>query len=431
MKIKIPHADFRRQRWYAVLDVPAEVQHIIGKARHVQSTQTGDPGEARRRVAALVSQWKSDITKARGTLPDPRDTFWQSLGKDHMQARADGNAGAQFAVEALIWDDLADPERRTHGRTIEEASAQWKRVTGLTTPLGPLVTAWKATQGKKVKKTVDQAYRDVSRIADHFVSLEALEPKAVKAWTDKLLADGMTYSSFSRIGNGCRGFWTYLQEANIKEALDPCPFSGPFKLALRQATRTDTGRAGNNYTPEQVEKLYLAAVAKQDQPLADLIALGAYTGARIEEICQITKETGKDGVFFIGTKTPKSKRFLPVHPALVPLVSRMFAASKDGFLVPSDADNQYANRSGGLTQRYGHLKRALGYGPAHVFHTMRGTLITLLRHADVEAEVISAVAGHATGNFSLDKYTKGGSYAQQFRALGKVTYPGRLALGAL
>ena len=179
MKITIPHAEFRRQRWYAVLDVPAEIQHLIGKGRLVKSTLTGDHIEARRRVPVLIAQWKAEIAKARGTLPDPKDTFWDSLGKDHAKARADGDAGAQFAVEALIWDDLADPQRRAHGRTVEESSAQWKRVTGLTTPLQPLVTAWKATQGKKVKKTIDQAYRDVSRMADHFVSLEALEPKAV------------------------------------------------------------------------------------------------------------------------------------------------------------------------------------------------------------------------------------------------------------
>ncbi|MDO9092800.1 MAG: tyrosine-type recombinase/integrase [Rubrivivax sp.] len=423
MQIKIPHAEYRRQRWYAVLDVPAEVQHVVGKARYLQSTLTGEPTEARRRVPVLIAQWKAEIAKARGTLPDPKDTFWQTLRKDHMQAQAEGNTGAQFVVEDLIRQALPpDPDT---------SSNLWKFATGLSTPLAPLVTGWKDSLTKLAKKTVDQAHRDVSRMADHFINVEALQPKRVKAWTDKLLADGMTASSFERIGNGCRSFWAYLQDAGVKEVLDPDPFAGPFRLATRRAVATDTGRGGNAYTPEQVEKLYLAAVAKQDQPLADLIALGAYTGARIGELCQITRETGKGGVFFIGTKTPKSKRFLPIHPAIVPLVARMFDASADGFLVPSAADNQYRNRSGPLGQRFGRLKKALGYGAAHVFHTMRGTLMTLLRHADVDPAVISAVAGHATGNFSLDKYTKGGSYAQQLKALGAVSYPGRLALGAL
>lgn len=440
MKIKIPHAEFRRQRWYAVLDVPAEVQHVIGKARYVQSTLTGEPAEARRRVPVLIAEWKTEITKARGTLPDLKDTFWHTLRKDHTQAREDGDAAAQFAMEALIWDDLADPKRRRLGRTFEESSQLWQHTIGLTpllqppppppvtTPLQPLVTDWKGSLTKLAKKTVDQAFRDVTKMADHFVTLEALQTQKVKLWTDTMLAGGVTASSFERIGNGCRSFWTYLQEAGVKQILDPDPFAGPFKLATRRAPTTDTGRAGNAYTPEQAEALYLGAIAKGDQPLADLIALGAYTGARIEELCSITKETGKGGVFHVGTKTPKSNRFLPIHPAIVPLVARMFDASSDGFLVPSAAANQYGNRSGPLSQRFGHLKKAHGFGPAHVFHTMRGTLITLLRHADVDPPVISAVAGHATGNFSLDNYTKGGSYVQQRDALAKVSYPGALSM---
>lgn len=56
MKITIPFAQFRRQRWYAVLDIPAEVRDIFGKVRFVQSTKTGDPAEARRRVPIGVDR---------------------------------------------------------------------------------------------------------------------------------------------------------------------------------------------------------------------------------------------------------------------------------------------------------------------------------------------------------------------------------------
>lgn len=47
-----------------------------------------------------------------------------------------------------------------------------------------------------------------------------------------------------------------------------------------------------------------------------------------------------------GTRTEASLRDCPMHPAVVPLVARMLAASKDDYLVPSTADNQYANRYG-------------------------------------------------------------------------------------
>jgi hypothetical protein len=69
------------------------------------------------------------------------------------------------------------------------------------------------------------------------------------------------------------------------------------------------------------------------------------------------------------------------------------------------------------------LKKALGYGTEHVFHTMRGTLIQLMRDAGANSDDISAVAGHATGNFSLDNYTKGAAYARQLEAISKVSSP--------
>jgi integrase len=426
MPIKIPHAETRRKRWYAVLDVPAEVRHIIGTGRLIQSTKTGDPTEAARRVSVLLAKWKADIAKARGQLPTARDTFWDSVPADHRRAReteGDDEGAAVGVVEDIIRAEaakIADPE---------EASLRYRIATGQAAQrvaLGPLVTAWKGSITKLAKKTQDQAGRDVQRMADHFQHLDALTPQKVKEWTDKQLAAGATASSFERIGNGCRSFWSYLQESGARAMLDPDPFVGPFRLAQRRAPATDTGRKGNSYTPAQVKALYLAAIAKDDRPLADLIALGAYTGARVEELCQITKETAKNGVFHIGTKTDASDRFLPIHPSIVPLVARMFDASKDGYLVPSNADNQYGNRSGPLSQRFGHLKKELKFGRAHVFHTMRGTLLTLLRHADVPAEVISTVAGHATKNFTFDNYTRGGSYAQQLAAISKVAYPAPL-----
>lgn len=414
------HAEKRHNVWYAKLTVPADVRHVIGKVRFFQSTQTASSTEAAPRVALLVALWRSQITKARGSLPDPKATFWEALRRDLIDAKGRGDA----ATEAAIFDiaeeaagKITDPD---------EASRLFKF--GTDHPdllLAPIVEDWKGSL-KLAQKTIDQQHRDVLKMAAHFGSVESLTPQKIKAWTDKLLAGGMTASSFERIGNGCRSFWLYLQQAGTKGMDDLDPFVGPFKLAQRRAVATDTGRAGNSYTPEQVTALYLAAIDKGDKPLADLIALGAYTGARIEELCQITKETAKNGVFHIGTKTKASNRFLPIHPAIAPLVSMMFAASKDDYLILSAADNQYENRSGPLSQRFGHLKKELGYGRAHVFHTMRGTLITLLRHADVSSEVISAVAGHATGNFSLDKYTRGGSYTQQLEAISKVAYPGPL-----
>lgn len=424
MKTTIPHAEVRRKRWYAVLDVPAEVRHIMGKARLVQSTMTGDPSEAARRVSVLVTQWKADIAKARGQLPKHSDPFWVSLAQDHAMAReAEGDDDGVMVgvVEDLIKleaDKIADPD---------EAGLMYRRATGqapMPIPLGPLVTAWKGSLGKLAQKTIDQANRDVTRMADHFLYLDALTPQKVLAWTEKMLGEGVTASSLERIGSGCRSFWSYLQQSGSVAMVEPNPFEGPFRLAQRRAVKNTKDITA--FMPQEVADLYAAALAKEDQPLADLIALGAYSGGRIEELCSLTKETSKGGFFRMGTKTNASRRDCPVHPSVAPLVARLVKASTDGYLIPSAADNQYGNRSGPLSQRFGHLKKALGFGQRHVFHSTRHTLVTLMHQAGVPSPIISDVVGHEKGIFTLDKYGTGSSMAQKLEAIRKVSYPAPL-----
>lgn len=426
MQVKIPHAEFRRKRWYAVLDVPAEVRHIIGKARLVRSTLTGDPAEARRRVPVIIAQWKGEIAKARGQLPNPKDTFWQSMGDAYAQAQK--SAWADDGAAVGVVEDILEAEALKVGDP-EEGGLLYRVATGQApkrVSLGPLVDAWKDSL-RTAPKTIDQAHRDMKRMSEHFQYLDALTPQRVKVWTDKLLTEKATASTLERIGKACRGFWGYLQQSNTVQMIDPDPFNGAFKLALRVAVRNRTGRSGTSYTPEQLTALYVAALEKKDKPLADLIALGAYTGARIEELCKVTAETVKDGVIFIGkSKTAAGIRDCPIHPSVAPLVARMLKASKDGYLVPSTAENQYGNRSGPLSQRFGHLKKSLGYGPKHVFHSTRNTLITLMQRAGVSEGIAADIVGHEKKTLTYGLYGSGSAEEQKLEAISKVAYPAPL-----
>ena len=66
---------------------------------------------------------------------------------------------------------------------------------------------------------------------DHFVHLAALTPQKVKAWTDKLIAEGATASTLERLMNGCRSLWRYLQDSSTLPVDAPDPFVGSFRLA--------------------------------------------------------------------------------------------------------------------------------------------------------------------------------------------------------
>ena len=419
--------------WYAVLDVPAEVRHIIGKKRLVKSTKTRDDAEAKLRIVLTVAGWRKDIAKARGLTHDTRDTFWHDIRKEYAAAEDRDDEGT-LALEIrdvirVASMKIVDPYERS--LMFKTATLQLPALPPLAelptlTPLASLVTDWKDSMRMK-QKTIDQKHRDVLRMADHFKSLEALQPQAIKTWTDKLLKEERaTASTITRLGKAYRGFWKYLKLSSAVPMITPDPFEGPMELAMSVAPRTDTGRSGTSYTPDELSKLYVAAQKKGDAVLADAIALGAYTGARIEEVFQLTKETARDGIFRWGTKTKASKRETPVHPSVVALVDRLMKASKDGYLMPSTADNQYNNRSGPVSQRFGHLKTALGYGDSHVFHTTRGTLITMMQRAGVIEGIAADVVGHDKKTITYGLYASGSEQRQKLEAISTVAYPAPL-----
>lgn len=181
------------------------------------------------------------------------------------------------------------------------------------------------------------------------------------------------------------------------------------------------------FTKEDVEKLHALALEKKDQPLADLIAVGAYTGARLEEIGRIHRDniTFKDGVpisFHIEqAKTTAGEREVPIHPKIAGLVSSLLEGSKDGFLFEG-GHNKYGNRLDPLSKRFGRLKTAAGFDKQFVFHSIRKTTITLMHQAGADIAVMPAVVGHETGLFSLDRYSAGPSMPQKRQVIELLSF---------
>ncbi len=414
------HLIHKSNTYYANLTIPIEVRHIIGRGvRYFQSTQSSTEAEAQRRANALVTGWEAEIAKARGQLPNAKDTFWESLRRDYITAGDQGNEVVMLAIEELAVQEaakIADPR---------EASQLYKLTTDQAgTLLAPLVVDW-ASSLRLSQKTIDQQSRDVTRMADHFVSLEELQPRAVKAWTDKLIKAGATAATIERIGNGCHSFWRYLKRSGTIGIESPDPFDGSFTLARDTAKRVTVNRKA--FTADELSKIYQNAMAKGDDSLARVIALGAFTGARIEEICSLNLTNCTGGMFnIVDSKTEAGIRQVPIHPALAALVDKMINDSTDGYLVPSKAAGQYGVRSDPYSKRFGRMKEAMGFSAGHVFHSIRKTVATLLEQAEVKEGIAADILGHEKKSMTFGLYSDGSSMAQKREAMEKVVYRGQL-----
>ncbi|KEZ68328.1 integrase [Pseudomonas amygdali pv. tabaci str. ATCC 11528] len=185
------------------------------------------------------------------------------------------------------------------------------------------------------------------------------------------------------------------------------------------------------FSREEVECLQHAAMDKGDRPLADLITLAAYTGARLEEVGRIHRDTitFEDSIptsfKILESKTEAGVREVPIHSALAPLVLALLNNSTDGYLLAGRSlgeNNRYGNRLDALGKRFGRLKTALGFDKTFVLHSIRKTAITEVHQAKADISVMPALFGHETGMITFDLYSAGPSLVQKREVIELLNY---------
>jgi integrase len=410
----------RNGLWYAVVMVPKELRPTLG-LKFRQSLKTHNKAEAQIRAFPLIARWKLEIKKARGgAVSDAHEAL---VWKRDIENATPGDE-FDYGTREIIVDALVE---HVEGLEVSQGASKaadfYGVAMGQRTPLGPLVAEWEA-QAALGQKTLDQTRRDLSKLVSHFKNLEAITPRSVKMWVDVLALAGSTHSSLNRILKSCKSLWNYLRKSSTIELERTDPFAGILSLVASKVTRNRQGRVA--WSPDDLAKIYQAALDKKDQPLADIIALGAYTGARIDELgsLKLTDATSRGSLMITDSKTKAGIREIPLHPELVTLVERLKRDATSDYLIPAKADNQYDHRGDVLGKRFGRLKKSMGFtAGAQVFHSIRKTLITLMENAGVSEGVAADIVGHEKQTMTYGLYSMGSELEIKRAALAKARYP--------
>jgi integrase len=206
------------------------------------------------------------------------------------------------------------------------------------------------------------------------------------------------------------------------------PFIAPteFKISNKK-----NSRAINKSTPwvplkpSDVIAIHSAAIESDDQQLADLILIGAYTGARIEELSSLKcSEINLDENSFliIDAKTEAGNRLVPIHPKIKTKVKQMIDASTDGYLFTGLTENKYGDKSNAIGKRFGRLKTKLGYTKSHVFHSIRKTFTTMLEENGISENMAADIVGHEKPRITYGLYSGGASLTAKQKAILKISY---------
>ncbi|GAB7080511.1 tyrosine-type recombinase/integrase [Megalodesulfovibrio paquesii] len=169
--------------------------------------------------------------------------------------------------------------------------------------------------------------------------------------------------------------------------------------------------------------------------------IAAFTGMRINEICQLRVDDLEDieGILCFkvtgsgegqSLKTESSRRIIPLHHVLIEklfLPKRFSLLKEQGhthlfpLLTPRDGD--YADSTGKWFGRYKEHKAGIA-SKQKVFHSFRHTFTTKLARAGVELNTIDLLTGHAQLGQTAGRYLKGLEPLQLKEAIERLHYKG-------
>ena len=429
----------RRRRWYAVMEIPKKLRPRFGKVRFVQSLGTESRTEAERKVHAVIGAWKEQLAdehwpsidySIRGKtysreVQHPAILF-QKLGnaktEDKRQAILLEIEDAASHIGAINVENIGDPPTSD-----TEAQDYYARAIGQLVGFTDHLDEWLSTS-RTTAKTQDMNRTVINRFASEFPKVQNVTRPKVRRWINKLMSEvspttkkSLSPQTVQRMLSGLRSYWRYLQSIGVAGEDDE-PFS---KLDVaRQAKQKSPRSMRQPFEPDDVVKLLDEAKRRGDDDLADLIRLGMWTGCRIEELCALKVEQVKDDYFSIeDAKTKAGWRDVPIHRELALTMARLIESSEDGYVLSGLSFNKYGDRSNGIGKRFGRLKANYGgFGPQHVFHSIRKTVVTILENAGVPENVVADIVGHEKTTMTYGLYSGGLSLAVKREALDKLAY---------
>ena len=478
----------RSGTWHARLAIPADARSALNRREFTASLKTGSKTEAQRLKVAYLQEWQSLIAKARSTAKiDPEDArieakrmaeraqaFFADMAQATVTERPIASLNTDFAADFLKLDQnhsqekwerilrhfeigekvdvLAlnqdfqnliqeNMERQSNTLPLKEEEKEdirkilkdpshYRAKSPITTARIEAFKTYQETVKGIVQKTVDT---QVARLENLKKWLEDnrrdLTHESITAYMDTLSVSEKTKKQFLFAGSS---FWKWAvrYDENFKKLHrdQQSPFQNhdfPTNRSKKSANSTER----KSFSTEDVARLYNTAKGlKNRETLSDLILLGAYTGARIEELCRlktsdIINDEGIKCFSIKDAKTAAGERNIPIHPDLLHVIDRLAEKSEDGYLIKSTSGNKYGNRSDALSKQFGRLKTDLGYNSQFVFHSLRKTVITQLQRADIPGILIAAIVGHETGTITFDVYSSGPSPSQKLNAISKLKYP--------
>lgn len=390
------------QSWYLRVKVPRALQAQVGNTHIRRALGTRDLDEAVRRK-------------------------WSALAhvRAYLEALAASSSASVHSLGPIAID--CNPVRPSGVQSIAPASA------GSSVGLDTLLEQW--LDATSCLKTTNfqrrQAYRELRDFLGGDHPPQAITDALAAQYVDThLKKSGDSPSTRRRKLSALGAFWEWMGSRRfIPRSVNPW-------RGFRLGGRSDTTRAKKRpYTMAELVRLFSGAPTYP--ALREVMALGLYTGARIDELCSLTHgdirwEKGAAFVRIVRAKTHAGARTLAVlHP--IPLAVLRARTRRE---LPAAAQLFPELKGGGydgklswhVGQAFRYHRNKQGLGGETDFHSLRRTFITRLENLGVDQAHIARCVGHALPTLAFMLYSGGSTDVTQ-RATGRaIHYPNDVEL---
>ena len=402
----------RRQKYYAVLDVPKALREQLGISRRfVKSLQTDSESIARIRVLPVIAKWKQEIALAKASSSSGSELL-DTVIKVRQDAQRMKREGVEEWEVEMVHEDIG------YSRSWDEESGQFVADDTLLANAVSIVHGNSILLAEHIEehlenkdstpKSKDMARTALIAFAKEFPLAEVVTERGVRDWIIRTMERErkLSYSTIKREVSPIKMYWKWLKRYKGLDA--PTPFEDVLPPAPSKNSKSKSSVDINGFSVSDYHKI-LGAVPEKDRNLRNLIIIGAHTGCRIEELCALrTEDVLSDRIQLVDAKTKAGLRTIPIHNAIIQLVAELVDTSTDGYLISGEKPaNKYAKRSSGIGKRFGRLKTKLGYGRNQVFHSWRHSMTTQLENAERPLNQIQRVIGHTVSGMTFARYSDG------------------------
>jgi len=433
----------RHNIWWVRRGIPKKYQVIIGKTELWKNLYTSDLAEANRKKHKELGLMNDEIDQAKRDYEGMRDKLSNEIQiSKYAEYLRDANIttsendedtsviklellenkliklhGLKEAYEILYGDEKQWEDKKKKSLARKNFTESFKRTDQSYAPLSLVSKKFLAEEYKRLKNS---SYKKKQTHIENFITWSS--DRDISKINKKIVGDYVTSilknkePSFSTIRDVVSNIGTLFRWAEGRGYIEYNPF---YKISLPKKNRASKRIPWSN---ENIMTFLKSELIGENEFTATCVAL--YSGMRLDEICNIQKTNIIENCFrVIEGKTEASKRVIPIHHVLKPIIERFMDSSLDEFLIKGIKSGGYdKKRSWNFQKKHGRLRKKIGIPKEAVFHGLRNTFATEMENLGIPTNHISQLMGHVHNNISLDRYSAGLRIEHLVESINQLTY---------